>query len=51
MRILRHTDAKFSTALAALKRHAEAQTILRELIEQHPGSECLDAHHQMQVRR
>jgi RNA polymerase sigma factor (sigma-70 family) len=34
-----------------LKRHAEAQTILRELIEQHPGSECLDAHHQMQVRR
>lgn len=36
-RILRHN----------LKQRAEADKILRELIEQHPESECLDAHHQM----
>lgn len=32
MRILRHTDAKFSTALAALKRHAEAHPQVRDTV-------------------
>jgi hypothetical protein len=33
-----------------LKRHAEADMVLRELIEQHSGSECLDSHHYMQAK-
>jgi histidinol dehydrogenase len=32
MRILRHTDAKFSTALAALKRNAEAHPQVRDTV-------------------
>ena len=32
MRILHHTDADFSTALAALKRHAEAHPQVRETV-------------------
>ncbi len=32
MRILRHTDADFSTQLAALQRHAEAQPQVRETV-------------------